>query len=89
MRVGHVNGEYVLYPTYSDLKESDLDLVVSSTRERVIMVEAGANGVSEEIFLEAVKLAHEANQKLIQVQDELVKELGKPKMQLRSEVHQP
>jgi polyribonucleotide nucleotidyltransferase len=79
-RVGYVNGEYVLYPTYSDLKESELDLVVSSTRERVIMVEAGSNGVSEEIFLEAVKQAHEANQKLIEVQDQLVKELGKPKM---------
>jgi polyribonucleotide nucleotidyltransferase len=79
VRVGHVNGEFVLYPTYSDLKESDLDLVVSSTRERVIMVEAGANGVSEEVFLEAVKAGHEANQKLIKVQDELVKELGKPK----------
>ncbi|HEU0072899.1 MAG TPA: polyribonucleotide nucleotidyltransferase [Dehalococcoidia bacterium] len=79
-RVGHVNGEFVLYPTYSELKEGDLDLVVSSTRERVIMVEAGANGVSEELFLAGVKLAHEANLKLIEVQDELVKELGKPKM---------
>ena len=78
-RVGRVDGEFILYPTYGELKEGDLDLVVTSTRERVIMVEAGANGVSEEIFLEAVKLAHEANQQLIKVQDELVKELGKPK----------
>ena len=79
VRVGRVDGEFILYPTYSELKEGDLDLVVTSTRERVIMVEAGANGVSEEIFLEAVKLAHESNQTLIKVQDELVKELGKPK----------
>ena len=56
VRVGRVDGEFILYPTYSELKEGDLDLVVTSTRERVIMVEAGANGVSEEIFFEAVKL---------------------------------
>ena len=80
VRVGHVNGEYILYPTFTDLKESDLDLVVSSTRDRVIMVEAGANGVSEEVFLEAVKQAHKANQILIKAQDKLVKELGRPKM---------
>jgi polyribonucleotide nucleotidyltransferase len=86
VRVGHVDGEFILYPTYSDLKESDLDLVVSSTRDRVIMVEAGANGVSEETFLEAVKLAHEANQVLIKAQDELVKELGKPKISYEAKV---
>jgi polyribonucleotide nucleotidyltransferase len=88
-RVGHVNGEFILYPTYSDLKEGDLDLVVSSTRERVIMVEAGANGVSEETFFEAVKLAHEANQKLIEVQDQLVKELGKPKLTYEAKTVNP
>jgi polyribonucleotide nucleotidyltransferase len=89
VRVGHVNGEFILYPTYSDLKESDLDLVVTSTRERVIMVEAGANGVSEEVFLEAVKLAHEANQTLIKTQDELVKEIGKPKISYEAKVANP
>jgi polyribonucleotide nucleotidyltransferase len=77
-----VNGEFVLYPTYSELKDSDLDLVVSSTREKVIMVEAGGKSVSEDVFLEAVRIAHEANQKLIQSQDEMVKELGKTKMEV-------
>jgi polyribonucleotide nucleotidyltransferase len=80
VRVGYVDGEYVLYPTYSQLKDSILDLVVSSTREKVIMVEAGANGVPEEVFLGAVKVAHEANQKLIEVQDRMIKELGVEKM---------
>ena len=79
-RVGHVDGRFILFPTYTELKESDLDLVVSSTREKVIMVEAGAKGVKEEIFLEAVRIAHEANQQLIAVQDGMVKELGLPKM---------
>ncbi len=79
MRVGHVDDEFILYPTYNQIKEGGLDLVVTSTRERVIMVEAGANGISEEKFLEAVRMAHEANQTLIKIQDQLVKEIGKPK----------
>ena len=78
MRVGYVDGEYVLYPTYTQLKDSELDLVVSSTREKVIMVEAGARGVSNEVFVGAVKLAHEANQKIIAIQDEMAKTLAKP-----------
>jgi polyribonucleotide nucleotidyltransferase len=79
-RIGYLDGEYVLYPTYSQLKESSLDLVVTSNRERVVMVEAGGDSVSEEIFLEGVRRAHEANQELIKVQDQMVAELGKPKM---------
>ncbi len=63
MRVGHIDGEFILYPTFTQLKESDLDLVVSSTREKVIMVEAGGNSVPEDVFVDAVDFAHEANQK--------------------------
>jgi polyribonucleotide nucleotidyltransferase len=89
VRIGRVNGEFVIYPTYSELKEGDLDLVVSSTRERVIMVEAGANGVDEETFLAAVKLAHEANQELIKTQDQLVKDIGKTKMSYEAKAVNP
>src|SRR5262249_15857971 len=53
LRVGYINGEYVFNPTFNQLKESSLDLVVSSTRDRVIMVEAGAKGVSEAVMFEA------------------------------------
>ncbi len=80
VRVGYIDGEYVFYPTYSELQESELDLVISSTREKVIMVEAGAKGVKEEIFLEAVKRAHEANQKLIDLQEKMMAEFGAAKM---------
>jgi polyribonucleotide nucleotidyltransferase len=79
-RVGYVNGEYVIYPTYAQLAESQLDLIISSTRDKVIMVEAGATGVSNDIFEAATKIAHENNQKVIAVQDQMVKELAKPKM---------
>jgi polyribonucleotide nucleotidyltransferase len=83
-RVGRIDGKLVLYPTYTQLKESDLDLVISSTREKVIMVEAGANSVPEDVMLEAVRFAHEANQKLIAAQDEMVRELGKVKMEVKA-----
>ena len=79
-RVAYVDGEYVVYPTYAQLDQSSLDLVVSSTRDKVIMVEAGGDSVPEDIFSGAVRVAHEANQKLIAVQDEMVAQLGKPKM---------
>src|SRR4030042_4276813 len=60
-RVGHIDGEYAVTPTYAQLKESALDLVVSSTRDAVMMVEAGASEVSEEIVLGAIRVGHEAN----------------------------
>jgi polyribonucleotide nucleotidyltransferase len=84
VRVGYKDGEYILNPGYTDLQESDLDLIVSSTREKIIMVEAGANSVPEEVMLEAVRRAHEANQVLIQVQDQMARELGQPKMEVKT-----
>jgi len=61
------------------LKEGALDLVVSSTRDAVMMVEAGASEVSEEIILGAIRVGHEANLEVIALQDEIVAEIGKPK----------
>ncbi len=79
-RVGYVDGEYVLNPTFSQLHESQMDLVVSGTRDAVMMVEANAKGVSEEMVLEGVRRGQEANVDLIALQDELVAECGKPKV---------
>jgi polyribonucleotide nucleotidyltransferase len=89
VRVGYVDGEYVLNPTYTQLQESDLDLIVSSTREKVIMVEAGANSVPEDVMVEAVRRAHEANKVLIEVQDRMVSELGRPKMEVKPKEQDP
>ncbi len=80
VRVGHVGDEFICFPTFEQLKEGDLDLVVSSNRDKVVMVEAGASEVSEDIFLEAVRIAHEANQELIKAQDEMVAAIGQAKM---------
>ncbi len=79
VRVGHIDGEYVVNPTFAQLKESVLDLVVSSTRDAVMMVEAGASEVSEEMILGAIRVGHEANLEIIALQDEIVAEIGKPK----------
>src|SRR4051812_75567 len=79
-RVGYVDGEFVLYPTYAQLEESKLDLIISSTRDKIIMVEAGGKEVDNEAFQKAVEIAHANNQKVIAVQDQMVKELAKPKM---------
>ncbi len=80
VRVGYINGEYVLNPTFSQLRESQMDLVVSGTRDAVMMVEAGAEGVPEELVLEGMRRGQEANVELVALQDELVAEHGKPKM---------
>ena len=80
VNVGYINGELVLNPRMTQLKESNLDLVVVSTRDKIIMVEAGAKEITEDIVLKAVKFAHEANQALIQLQDQVQKAAGKPKL---------
>ena len=81
-RVGYVDGEFVLNPTYAQLDKSDLDLVVVSTKEAVVMVEAGANQLPEDLVFEAVKFGHEANHIVIGLQEELVSSCGKTKMKL-------
>ncbi len=85
VNVGYINGELVLNPRMAQLEESQLDLIVVSTRDKVIMVEAGAKEISEDIVLQAVKFAHEANQGIIEIQEQLQKAVGKPKLTLPEE----
>ncbi|MCK4863046.1 MAG: polyribonucleotide nucleotidyltransferase [Dehalococcoidales bacterium] len=85
VNVGYINGEFVLNPRMAQLEESQLDLVVVSTRDKVIMVEAGAKEISEDIILQAVKMAHEANQGIIEIQEQLQKAVGKPKLSVPGE----
>ncbi|HLB11783.1 MAG TPA: polyribonucleotide nucleotidyltransferase, partial [Dehalococcoidia bacterium] len=80
VKVGYVNGEFVINPTNTQMQQSSLDLEVAGSRDAVIMVEAGANELTEDIVLEAIRLGQEANQALIAIQDELVAAHGKPKM---------
>jgi polyribonucleotide nucleotidyltransferase len=80
--MGYLNGEIILNPTLSQLEESDLDLVVASTRDCVVMVEAGANEVPEDIVLKAIMMGHEANQDIIKLQEQIQQAFGKPKIDI-------
>ena len=79
--VGYLDGKLVLNPMLSQMAESTLDLVVCSTHKNVVMVEAGAKEVSEDILSEALKLGHEANQAIIDLQEEFLKDIQKPKLE--------
>ena len=81
-RVGYIDEQYVVNPTYAQLKDSDLDLVVVGTRDAVVMVEAGASEVSEAIMLEAIRVGQATNAEIIGLQDEMVSRLGKTKSSL-------
>jgi len=82
VNIGYINGELVINPLLAQFEESLLDLIVVSTREKIIMVEAGAKEVSEDIVLQAIKLAHEANQDIIKMQEQLQQAAGKPKVEM-------
>jgi polyribonucleotide nucleotidyltransferase len=79
VRVGYVNNAFIINPTESELKYSDLDLVVAGTKDAVMMVEAGAQELPETIMLEAIKRGHEALQPIIDLQERLVAVAGKTK----------
>lgn len=83
-QVGMIDGEFIFNPSLHQKKVSDLNLTVASTREKVIMIEAGANEVKEEKMIEAIFAAHELNQKIIAFIDTIVEKCGKPKHSYQS-----
>ncbi|MBI4198347.1 MAG: polyribonucleotide nucleotidyltransferase, partial [Chloroflexi bacterium] len=80
VRMGYLNGELTINPTFAELLTGKLDLVVAGTSGAVVMVESGANGVPEDVVLEAMRRGQEVNQELIELQQDMVRRLGKPKM---------
>ena len=78
-KVGYINGSYVLNPTFSELQQSDLELVVAGTEGAVLMVESEANVLSEEVMLGAVMYGHQQMQVIINTIKELAGEVGKPR----------
>ena len=83
-QVGMIDGEFILNPSQEQWKNSDLNLTVASTSEKVIMIEAGANEIPEAKMIEAIYLAHEENQKIIAFINEIVAEVGKKKHEYTS-----
>ena len=79
LKVGYVDGELVFNPTSEQRQNSDLDVTVVSTGKKVVMIEAGANEIPNDIMFEAIRRAHEENQKQIELIGKMVAEVGKPK----------
>ncbi len=82
VHIGYINGELMLNPTLAQLEDSLLDLVVASTKEAVVMIEAGAQEVSEDIVIKAIEFGHQANQDIIKLQEQLQQARGKPKIEV-------
>ena len=83
-QIGMVNGEFVVNPSQADWDNGDLQLTVASTSVKVIMIEAGANEIKEEKMIEAIYMAHEINQTIIEFINKMVAEIGKPKHEYTS-----
>ncbi len=79
VNIGYIDGEYIVNPTVAQREVSEMDLTVAGTKEAVLMVEAGANEVSEEVMLKAILFAHEQVKKLVEFQEMIVAEIGLPK----------
>jgi len=79
VRVGRIEGEFILNPTFADLEYSDLDLRLAGTSDAIIMVECGANEVSERVIVEAMQFGHEAIRVLTAMQEQMAAQIGKTK----------
>ncbi len=81
-RIAYLEGEYIIHPTYEQSKDSRLSMVVSNSHDAILMVEAGSNEVSEEVILEAINRAQEANLTTIDMIEDLQRRVGKPKIEV-------
>ncbi len=79
VRVGRVNGEFIVNPTFKEIDASDLDLRIAGTKDAILMVECGANEVPEEVMSDALEFGHKSLQPLVDIQLKMVAEVGKPK----------
>lgn len=89
VRIGSLNGELIVNPTFSESEESKLDLVVVGTKEAIAMVECGADEVSEETMVKALDLAHKSIQPIIEIQEQMAREIGKEKREVECAVTDP
>lgn len=83
VRIGRIDGKLIVNPTVAEQEKSELNLVVAGTRDAVLMVEAGANQLSEEVVLEAIIYGHDIIKEIVKFQDEIVAQIGKPKRELK------
>ena len=88
-RIGYIDGEFIVNPTYQQLEVSLLDIVVAGSRDGVSMMEAGASEVDEDTVFEAIQMAHNINLEIIGLQDDFQEEAGKEKSEFVSRGHDP
>jgi polyribonucleotide nucleotidyltransferase len=81
VHIGYINNELIINPTLAQLEDSQLDMVVVSTKEAIVMVEAGAKEAPEDIVMKAIELGHRTNQDIIKLQEQLQQACGKPKLE--------
>ena len=81
VRIGRVNEEFIINPTYAEMEQSDLDLRLAGTKEAILMVECGANEVPEDVMVKALELGHKSIQPLIEAQSKMTAEVGKTKLE--------
>ena len=84
VRIGYRDEEFIVNPTFSEIEDSSLDLVVVGTKEAITMVECGANEVSEQVVVKALDLAHKAIQPIIELQERMAREIGKEKLEVET-----
>jgi polyribonucleotide nucleotidyltransferase len=84
VRVGRINGEFVINPTFEVKNQSDLDLRLAGTRDAILMVECGAEFVPEDVLVAALEYGHKAMQPMIDLQEQMAAEIGKPKREYPS-----
>ena len=82
VKVGRINDEFIINPTYEQLQESSMELVLAGTKTGIVMIESGCKQVSEELMLEAMKVGYEKIKKVIAMQEEFVAKCGKPKAEV-------
>jgi polyribonucleotide nucleotidyltransferase len=83
VRIGRMNGEFVVNPTFEEMEASDLDLRIAGTKDAVLMVECGANEIPDDVMVEALELGHKSMQPLIDLQLQMAAEIGKPKREVK------
>jgi polyribonucleotide nucleotidyltransferase len=82
VRIGYIDGELIVNPSFSEMEKSALDLMVAGTKQAIAMVECGANEVSEQVMVEALDLAHKSIQPIIELQEQMAREIGKQKREI-------
>lgn len=82
VRIGRINGKFIVNPTFAEIDESDLDLRIAGTRDAILMVECGADEIPEDQMVEALMFGHQSIQPMIDAQLQLTEEVGKPKREV-------